>query len=588
MKSMMTRVRKILRRNLGLQNFSIAMMMTRKQKQIDTAMAPPPPRYPNYNSIPIVQDDSDEAVSSATSRISTRRALSVVVLVGFGFALTHLVGHESSPFFLYGPLLGPYLDGDGSYGRRKAVKTLLKLSEEIEGEIFFHNDAEFCDASEVWQQGLAPPLAVIEVANEADIQLSMPVLADIYLKRGVPFRVRSGGHSYAGYSTVAKGIVLSLQRLNHFKFDNSSGVATIQPAVTVQDLLDGILVPEGYGGVTGECPGVAEGGFVLGGGYGFLARKYSLGADNMLSARVVLVDGSVVVASETESPDIFWALRGAGQNFLGVVTLIEYQLHPSQDTQLVVTGKFPLDPSLLTTIGKKSQTAPGEFGFLLEGGVNKHGRTDALLTWFDQDDAGLDTGEQYINQEIMTLLSKDTAKELSVDRTSWSEMTRASGNLDGNLVRAWTGFLFAENNTEEVWSKIIKKLMSVCVGNPYLLVDIELWGGAIAEKKPEDTAFFFRDAVYNVGLVLLVPANMKDAEKIYRETIEKVDKKWAHIGQHLEGVYTNYIMESLPRGYAQQAYWGGNVKKLQQIKDTYDQKNVLHHPQSVPPAHPSS
>ena len=319
-----------------------------------------------------------------------------------------------------------------------------------------------------------------------------------------------------------------------------------------------------------------------------MSRKYGLGCDSMRSARVVLTDGSVVVASETESPDLFWALRGAGQNSFGVVTQIDYQLHPSQDSQLVVTGKVPLDPAILTTIGKRYKTAPGEFSFLLEGNVNKHGTTDLLMTWFGKDNISLDVGEEYINKEVMSLLTEDVTQGLSVDRISWSKMTRESGNLDGNLVRAWTGFLFEDNNTEEVWSKIINKLLSACVGNPYLMVDIELWGGAIADSNPEDTAFFYRNAVYNVGLVLLVPADMKNAQKIYRNTIAEVDTKWSHVKKYLEGVYANYIVESLSDAEYANAYWGGNVKRLQHIKDDYDNRNVLHHPQSVPPAHPSA
>jgi len=222
----------------------------------------PSTHYPNYRSIFILQEEPEEVVYFTTLRTRKRKALFAALVLAL--ALSLLVGHESSPSFLYGPLLGPYLDGDGARGRRKAVKALLKLAPDLDGEIFFHDDAKFCEASEVWQQGLAPPLAVIEVASEADVQLALPALADIYLDRGVPFRVRSGGHSYAGFSTIQRGIVLSLQRLNHYTFDEATGIVTMEPAVRVQALLDGILVPEGFGGVTGECPGVAEGGFVLG------------------------------------------------------------------------------------------------------------------------------------------------------------------------------------------------------------------------------------------------------------------------------------------------------------------------------------
>jgi FAD/FMN-containing dehydrogenase len=298
----------------------------------------------------------------------------------------------------------------------------------------------------------------------------------------------------------------------------------------------------------------------------------------------VLQDGSVAVASETESPDLFWALRGAGQNMFGVVTQLEYQLHQSQDTQLFVTGDMPLDPHLLTAIGRKHAKAPGEFTFLLEGPVTKHGTTDALLTWFGEDDASLDDGEAYMKEHIMSLLPEDVATGMSFDRMSWSKMTSESGNFDGNLVRAWTGFLFEENNTEKIWNQIIEKLKSLCIGNPYLIVDIELWGGEIANTEPEDAAFFYRNAVFNVGLGLIVPTDLKHAKRIFQDTVEQVDKAWWHISKVLEGVYTNYIVESLSDKEYARAYWGGNLERLEQLKERYDPDNVFHHPQSVHPS----
>ena len=547
-------------------------------------------KHPNYSSITSfsihqeqqgsgpLHDQAKKRVTRLVAILACAACVTSAILVGIKWDIT-----KESSMELFGPLLGPYLDSDGSKAKKKALKALLELADDLEGDVIFANDASFCQAADVWQQGLDPPLAVVEVANEADVQLAVPALADIYLERGVPFRVRSGGHSYAGFSTLAGGIILSLSRLNNLNFDESTGIATVGPAVTVQDMLDGILVPAGYGGVVGECPGVAEGGFVLGGGFGFLSRKYGLGSDSVLGVRVVLTDGSVVVASEHNEPDLFWALRGAGQNTFGVVTQIQYQLHPSQDTQLLVSGDVPLDPSFMVAIGEKHAEAPGEFSFLLEGPISKDGTTDALMGWFGEDDASLDSGEDYINKDVISLLSKNVRAGLSVDRISWSSMTRESGNLDGNLVRAWTGFLYEEDNTEDVWDSIISKMKDVCVGNPYLIVDIELWGGAISDKKSDDTAFYYRKAIFNVGLVLLVPADMNHAHKIFKDTVEDVDHVWWHISKHLEGVYTNYVVESLGEKEYARAYWGGNLDRLQDLKKKYDPRNIFHHPQSVPP-----
>lgn len=220
-------------------------------------------KYQNYDSISVVNEEE-----LVTRRDSRQRRLSVasvavgvclvappVLMLGFGLHL--------SPSHLLGPLLGPYLDGNEKH-IVKAIKELQRLDKILDGSIVFMDNPAFCDAAHVWKEGLLPPLAVVEVASEADVQLAVPVLADIYLDRGVPFRVRSGGHSYGGFSTVEKGIVLSLSALNSLDFDGITGIATMGPAAKTQDLLDQILVPSGYGGVTGGSPGVAEGGFVLG------------------------------------------------------------------------------------------------------------------------------------------------------------------------------------------------------------------------------------------------------------------------------------------------------------------------------------
>lgn len=218
----------------------------------------------------IINEEEQEAGPVQSDKWGTRqhrRAALVVVAAVLCLTALITIRHnlpDISPSHLLGPLLEPYLDGDGSRNRRKAVKALEELKDELKGSVIFANSDAFCDAIEVWKQGLQPPLAVIEVANEADVQLAVPILAEIYMKRGIPFRIRSGGHSYGGFSTVESGIVLSLSGLNNIAFDESNGVATIGPAVKVQDMLDEILVPDGYGSVVGDCPGVAQGGFVLG------------------------------------------------------------------------------------------------------------------------------------------------------------------------------------------------------------------------------------------------------------------------------------------------------------------------------------
>ncbi len=166
------------------------------------------------------------------------------------------------------------------------------------------------------------PAYIVEAVDAADVIAAVNFGRDT----GRTVAVRGGGHSGPGLGTVDKGLVIDLGRMKGVRVDPAGRTALVQGGSKWGDVdhathAFGLATPSGFISTTGV------GGLTLGGGIGYLARRFGLTIDNLIGADVVLADGRFVTASETENSDLLWALRGGGGNF-GVVTSFEFRLHP--------------------------------------------------------------------------------------------------------------------------------------------------------------------------------------------------------------------------------------------------------------------
>jgi FAD/FMN-containing dehydrogenase len=148
---------------------------------------------------------------------------------------------------------------------------------------------------------------------------------------GVPLRARSGGHSYAGYSTLKGGMVLDLRNLRGISVNANARTATIGAGAQLIDVYSA-LAAHGVTIPAGSCPSVGIAGHALGGGMGLAGRNFGLTADNILSARIVTADGKLITASAHQHPDLYWGLRGGGGGNFGVVTSFTFRVHPVPNT----------------------------------------------------------------------------------------------------------------------------------------------------------------------------------------------------------------------------------------------------------------
>jgi FAD/FMN-containing dehydrogenase len=197
------------------------------------------------------------------------------------------------------------------------------LKAQFRGALLRPGDAGYDAARSIWNGMIDKhPALIARCTGTADVIAAVNFARTHHLL----LAVRGGGHNVAGSAMCDGGPVIDLSAMRGVQVDPSTRVAHVQPGLTWGDLDHetqsfGLATPGGIVSATGVA------GLTLGGGFGWLSRKYGLTADNLRSVKMVTADGRFVTASEREHPDLFWGVRGGGGNF-GVVTSFEFQLHP--------------------------------------------------------------------------------------------------------------------------------------------------------------------------------------------------------------------------------------------------------------------
>ena len=208
----------------------------------------------------------------------------------------------------------------------------------IRGQVIRRGAPGFVQAAHVYNElyDRVLPNLVARPLDAADVRTAV----QWGVGNGVPLRARSGGHSYAGYSTLSGGMVLDLRHLRGISVDPRKRMAIIGAGSQLIDVY-AALAASGLTIPAGSCPSVGVAGHALGGGMGLAARQFGLTADNLLSAQIVTADGKLRIASAHTNPDLYWALRGGGGGNFGVVTSFTFRVHPVPRTVAGFTVSWP-------------------------------------------------------------------------------------------------------------------------------------------------------------------------------------------------------------------------------------------------------
>jgi FAD/FMN-containing dehydrogenase len=204
-----------------------------------------------------------------------------------------------------------------------ALDTAITDLKGLNGRLIRPADADYDTARQMMYGGFdLKPGVIVRVASAADVQRAVNAARD----NGVELAVRSGGHSNAGHSSSNGGIVIDLRDMKSITVDERAGTIAAETGATAIEVTK---AAGEHGKVVGfgDAGTVGIGGITLGGGVGYMARKYGLTIDSLQSAEIVLADGTIKTVDPTHEPDLFWAIRGGGGNF-GVVTKLTYRLSP--------------------------------------------------------------------------------------------------------------------------------------------------------------------------------------------------------------------------------------------------------------------
>jgi FAD/FMN-containing dehydrogenase len=393
---------------------------------------------------------------------------------------------------------------------------------------------------------------------------------------------RSGGHSYAGYSTASDGVVIDLSRLRGVSVSN--GRARIGPGARLIDVQHA-LTRRGLTVPSGSCPSVGIAGLALGGGHGLAGRRFGLTSDNLVAARVVTADGRVRHVDADTDEDLYWACRGGGGGNFGVVTSLTLRTHRATgaswfsvswpwsqaDEALAAWQRFAPDaPPALTSI----------FSLGTTGGSGSP-RVAALGQYFG--------GDAALRRLIRPLRRVAGANLSSGSSSYFSLVQRWAGCLGEGLAachRSTRSSFFAKSDYFDMrlgprgraimidWME--RRQRNPALGSGALLLDA--YGGALNRPAADATAFVHRDMLFS--LQYLAYFNGGTAGRASRRWINGV---WRALRPHVSGeAYQNYIDPQLD-GW-QRAYYGTNLARLREIKKQVDPDFRFRFRQAIPPA----
>ncbi len=462
---------------------------------------------------------------------------------------------------------------DQARGFRTAALSIPELRTTFRDRVIAPEDPGYDGARTVFYGGIERrPAVIIRAADANDVSR----LVSLARETGMELAVRSGGHSVLGYGVSEGGIVLDLSNMRELHIDVKARTAWAQTGLTAGEYTSAAGA-HGLATGFGDTGSVGIGGITLGGGVGYLVRKYGLTIDDLLAAEVVTADGQRLHVDANNHPDLFWAIRGGGGNF-GVATRFQFRLH-KVDTVLGGMLILPATPETIAAFIAQADAASEELSTIANVMTappmpflppEVHGKPIimGMLVYAGE----VKAGERLIAP--FRAIAKPLADMLKPIR--YPEIYPAEeGGGDYHPVAA-SRTMFVDSIDGPVAETILNYLQAST--GSMAVAQLRVLGGAMARVPADATAFAHRGSKIMVNVATLYD---KPEEKPTHEA-------WASdfartLRQSDRGVYVNFLGDEGESGI-RAAYPGRTWDRLRSIKARYDPTNLFRLNQNIPPA----
>ena len=449
------------------------------------------------------------------------------------------------------------------------------LEGSIKGSILVPGDYGYDEARQIWNGMIDRRPAVIVQCLTAD---DVPPVIAFARRNKLEISIRGAGHNIAGNALCNDGVTIDFSKMRNVRVDAEERRAYVEPGATLADLDEaaqahGLATPVGINSTTGIA------GLTLGGGFGWLTRKYGMTIDNLVSVDMVTADGKTLRASEKENLDLFWAIRGGGGNF-GVVTRFEFQLFPVGPEVVAGLIVFPFDQAMrvLTNYRQYVNSAPEEINVWV---VLRHAPPLPFLP-------GHIHGKKVVVLPVFYSGAVAEAEKLIAPLRAFGDVQGEHIGVQryGDWQKAFDPLLAAgarnywkSHNFTELADGALSSIIEFAgkQPSPHCEIFIGLIAGAPNRIAADATAYAHRDAKF----VLNVHGRWEQAKEDQKCIAWAREFFNASAPYASAGAYVNFM--TAEEGDRVAAAYGSNYGRLAKIKKRYDPENVFHLNQNIKP-----